>query len=86
MSADKEADGWVTVEVVNETDELGKSLWVYQVVNGDERVPLREVCWPFGQGAGDEWEVKVEAYACRPSKEGKEELSVDFKGFEVKWM
>lgn len=89
-------DGWVTVAVENGRDELGKSLWVYQVVVAgggggggggearEEKVPLREVCWPFGHGG--EWELKVEAYACRPNKETKEELVVEFKGFEVKWV
>lgn len=66
-------------------DNLGKSLWVYQLV-GEEKVPLREVCWPFGGvlTGGDEWDVSVEAYACRPA-EGKDELEVEFRDFEVKW-
>lgn len=78
--------GWVTVAVENGVDELGKSLWVYQVASGGEKIPLREVCWPFGHGGGDEWEVGVEAYACRPSKEASEELVVEFRDFEVKWV
>lgn len=80
-----EAGTWVTVEVVNGKDELGKSLWVYQVV-GEDKIPLREVCWPFGHGGGDAWDVTVEAYACRPNKETGEELSAQFKDFEVKWV
>lgn len=76
---------WVTVLVENSQDELGQSLWVYQVVGeGNEKVPLREVCWPFGKVAGEEWDVTVEAYACRPAK-GKGDLAVEFKDFEVKW-
>lgn len=75
-------DGWVTVEVTNGQDEMGRSLWVYQVV-GDDKIPLREVCWPFGLGEG--WEVTVEAYACRPNKDAGEELSAQFRDFEVKW-
>lgn len=83
-------DGWITVAIENGTDELGKSLWVYQVISGvdcrkeEEKVPLREVCWVFGHGA--EWELTVEAYACRPSKATAEELAVEFRGFEVKWV
>lgn len=83
-------DRWITVAVENGTDELGKSLWVYQIIGGgdgggqEEKVPLREVCWVFGHGA--EWELTVEAYACRPSKATAEELAVEFKGFEVKWV
>ncbi|CAN8102682.1 unnamed protein product [Discula destructiva] len=82
---DEKGEDWVTVEVVNGKDELGKSLWVYQVVGG-ERVPLREVCWPFGHGGGEAWEVKVEAYACRPSETAGEELKALFRDFEVKWV
>lgn len=81
-------EGWVTVAVESGRDELGRSLWAYQVVGdgrgGEEKLPLREVCWPFGHG--DEWGLSVEAYACRPSKDAKEELVVEFKGFEVKWV
>lgn len=74
---------WVTVLVENSEDKLGQSLWVYQLV-GEDKVPLREVCWPFGSAAGEEWDVSVEAYACRPA-EGKGELVVEFKDFGVKW-
>lgn len=86
-----DGQGWVAVAVESAGDGLGRSLWVYQVVGedgvgvGEKKVPLREVCWPFGHGAADEWEITVEAYACRPSKEGSEELEVEFRGFEVKW-
>lgn len=88
-SDDDDNAGWVTVAVENGRDELGKSLWVYQIVavagagSEEEKVPLREVCWPFGHG--DDWALKVEAYACRPNRETEEELVVEFKGFEVKW-
>lgn len=75
---------WVTVLVENSEDNLGRSLWVYQLLAGGEKVPLREVCWPFGSTAGEEWDVSVEAYACRPA-EGKGDLTVEFKDFEVKW-
>lgn len=76
---------WVTVEITSEVDELGKSLWVYQIVNGENKIPLREICWPFGLEPGEEWEVTVEAYACRPNKEAEEELSAQFRDFEVMW-
>lgn len=72
------------VQVESGRDELGQSLWVYQVV-GDEKVPLREVCWVFGHGEPDKWELAVEAYACRPEKGTDEELTVEFKDFDVKW-
>lgn len=72
------------MEVTSGADELGKSLWVYQIVDGEKKIPLREVCWPFGLG-GQGWEVTVEAYACRPNKEAEEQLSAQFRDFEVKW-
>lgn len=77
-------EGWVTVAIENGKDELGKSFWVYQLV-GDDKIPLREICWPFGNGGGA-WEVTVEAYACRPNKETEEQLEVAFKDFAVKWV
>lgn len=79
----KEGD-WVTVQVENGTDALGKSFWIYQVVGG-EKVPMREVCWVFGHGDPDKWELSVEAYACRPAKDA-EDLLVEFKDFDVQWV
>lgn len=78
----KEGD-WVTVLVENGQDELGKSFWVFQVVEGD-KVPLREVCWVFGHGDAGKWELSVEAYACRPAKDAGE-LVVEFKDLDVQW-
>lgn len=83
VRAGKDGD-WVTVLVESGSDSLGKSLWVYQVLDG-EKVPLREVCWVFGHGEPDKWEVAVEAYACRPEKGTGEALSVEFRDFDVKW-
>lgn len=74
---------WVTVLVENGRDDLGKSLWVYQVVGG-EKVPMREVCWVFGHGDPEGWELSVEAYACRPAKDAGE-LVVEFKDLDVQW-
>ncbi|KAG8160981.1 hypothetical protein KVR01_009245 [Diaporthe batatas] len=79
----KEGD-WVTVHVENGTDVLGKSLWIYQVVNG-EKIPMREVCWVFGLGDPGKWELSVEAYACRPAKDAAD-LVVEFKDFDVQWV
>lgn len=80
----KGKDGdWVTVLVENGTDVLGKSFWIYQVVDG-EKVPLREVCWVFGHGDPEKWELSVEAYACRPAKDAAE-LVVEFKDLDVQW-
>ena len=80
---------WTTVSIMREQDGKGMSLWVYQMQGGAEgagevKVPLREICWVFGTET-DGWELTVEAMAARPEKAAQEELSVDFRGFEVKW-
>ncbi|CAH0045758.1 unnamed protein product [Clonostachys solani] len=76
------ADGkaWTTVSIQKQEDELGLSLWVYQLV-GEDKVPLREINWPFGYG--DDWALSVDAYAAKPGK-GKP-LVADFKDFQVVW-
>ncbi|KAH7324849.1 hypothetical protein B0I35DRAFT_170990 [Stachybotrys elegans] len=79
-SASSKGVSWTTVLVEKHVDELGDSLWVYQV-NGEERLPLREINWPFGYG--DEWELKVEAYAAKPGSGAP--LEVEFKDFAVQW-
>ncbi|KAK4109091.1 hypothetical protein N656DRAFT_690724, partial [Canariomyces notabilis] len=79
-------DRWTTVEIAREEDQHGTSLWVYQVLDSGEKVPLREICWVFGDRP-EEWEVEVKAMAARPGKgvpEG-EGLVVEFGGMEVKW-
>ena len=84
------SDPKVTIEVRREGDELGTSLWVYEIVQGTdgevERRPLREVTWFFGDEEG--WTVEVSAMAARPAKkEGvvgdSEDLVVSFEGAEV---
>lgn len=77
----------VTIEVQREKDQLGKSLWIYQVIrdsNGEEeRIPLRECNWVFAEEDG--WEVGVGAYVARETEgEGKDELTGHFEdGLEV---
>lgn len=73
---------WTTLSIERGKDDMGYSLWVYQVTQGGkEKLPLREINWVFG--IGEEWEIKVEAYACKPG-EG-EPLTVEFKDFSVSW-
>ncbi|KAF2116210.1 hypothetical protein BDV96DRAFT_573565 [Lophiotrema nucula] len=62
-----------TVEARREKDQLGKSLWVYQIVSDAEgkeveRRPLREVNWAFADEEG--WEVGIGGYVARPTTEG----------------
>jgi uncharacterized protein len=72
---------WTTLLIERGLDEMGYSFWVYQVLASGEKIPIREICWVYG--IGEEWEVKAEAYACKPG-EGKP-LTVQFKDFDVKW-
>lgn len=67
----------VTIEARREKDQLGKSLWVYQIIKDEagkevERRPLREVNWMFAEEDG--WDIGVGGYVCRPTKEGGDEL------------
>ncbi|KAI9150106.1 hypothetical protein HJFPF1_09861 [Paramyrothecium foliicola] len=71
---------WTTVLVERKLDDLGLSLWVYQII-GEEKVPLREINWPYGYG--DDWVLKVEAYAAKPQQGPP--LTAEFKDFRVEW-
>ncbi|KAJ4989759.1 hypothetical protein SVAN01_04789 [Stagonosporopsis vannaccii] len=75
-----------TIEVVREKDVLGKSLWVYAIVQGEggaeERIPLREVNWIFADEDG--WSVGVGGMVARPNDEGEGELVAEFEhGVEI---
>ncbi|KAF1967125.1 hypothetical protein BU23DRAFT_559671 [Bimuria novae-zelandiae CBS 107.79] len=77
-----------TVEARREKDQLGKSLWIYQIIQNErgeevERRPLREVNWIFAEEEG--WKVGVGGAVARPSKDGGEaDLTAEFReGVEV---
>lgn len=77
-----------TIEARREKDELGKSLWIYWVLQDDkgkeiERRPLREVTWIFADEEG--WNVSVSGYVCRPTRTGGDEpLNAEFvEGLEI---
>ncbi|KAI0883593.1 uncharacterized protein GGS22DRAFT_190252 [Annulohypoxylon maeteangense] len=86
--------GGVTIEIVREGDELGKSLWVYRVVSDKDgsvvdKIPLREICWVLAdedEAGGEEWTIDVSPLVARPGKDTADSLSVDFKLFEVQWL
>lgn len=87
-----EGDGeevWTTVSIEKQNlDGHGWSLWVFQVLEGGEKVPLREICWVYGdEGEGEGWTVEVSAMAARPEREveGGEGLVVTVKGMDVVW-
>ncbi|KAK7923316.1 hypothetical protein PG985_007387 [Apiospora marii] len=83
----------VTLEIIREGDENGKSAWVYRLVldaagNVQEKVPLREICWIFADENdkdGEEWLLDVSPLVARPAKTSPDPLKVNFFEFEVKW-
>jgi regulation of enolase protein 1 (concanavalin A-like superfamily) len=72
----------VTLQLERER-EHGGTLWIY-VVDGDKKIPIREVTWFLSEG--DEKELWVGAFVARPTAVvvGKEQsLVVDFKNWEL---
>ncbi|KAK3378887.1 hypothetical protein B0T24DRAFT_674724 [Lasiosphaeria ovina] len=90
-SASTGAKTWTTISVereINEnaTNENGSSWWVYQILEGGEKVALREICWVYGDGNDAEnWELEVLAMAARPEKNVNTSLEVEVRDMEVKW-
>lgn len=96
-SSSSHEDSWTTIELRREGDELGTSLWFYQLILAEdretvkERIPLREVCWVFDleTSVNDEaWQVQVSAMVARPAPQeqvdpGESELKVEFRGAKV---
>ncbi|KAH7127469.1 hypothetical protein EDB81DRAFT_764644 [Dactylonectria macrodidyma] len=74
----------VTISVVRESDEHGSSLWVY-AVDGDEKTPLREICWVLGDYSDEAWQLEVSALVARPGKDTEGKLEAEFSDFDVKW-
>ncbi|KAI5458776.1 hypothetical protein BGZ63DRAFT_362277 [Mariannaea sp. PMI_226] len=74
----------VTIQVETEEGELGRCLWVHYV-DGETKIPLREICWVYGYDNGEGWELSVNAAAARPSQKTDGELEVHFQDFDVKW-
>ncbi|TFB04957.1 Uncharacterized protein CCMA1212_003201 [Trichoderma ghanense] len=74
----------VTILVERLDAHDGSCLWVYRV-DGEDKTPMREICWPYGENGGEGWELEVGALVARPSKDAEDELEVRFEGIEVKW-
>ena len=75
---------WTTIAVDREADGNGSSLWVYHVLEDGRRVPLREICWVYGD-APEDWLVEVSAMAARPEKKATANLEVSVRDMVVKW-
>lgn len=73
----------ITILVRKEGDENGGSWWVY-CVDGDEEIPLREICWVRDAKLAG-WEVAVAALVARPAKEDDAVLDAMFDEFVVEW-
>jgi regulation of enolase protein 1 (concanavalin A-like superfamily) len=75
-------DGGVTLEM--ERKEKDDTLWIY-VIDGEIKVPIREVTWALSEPAADVCWVGV--YAATPTVGGpdsrSEPLNVTFKGWEL---
>lgn len=71
----------MTVEL--EVDDV--TVWIYARVGSEERVPLREIAWVFGDEGGKEWEVEIGALVARPNEEVKGDLEATFEKFDVQW-
>ncbi|KAI1406057.1 hypothetical protein F4819DRAFT_481875 [Hypoxylon fuscum] len=91
--AEPAAAGGVTIEIVREGDEHGKSFWVYRLVldaegQVKEKIPLREICWVLADEDenGGDWLLDVSPLVARPEKKATESLKVNFKSFEVQWL
>jgi uncharacterized protein len=78
------AETWTTLSVEKEEDEHGVSLWVYNIRDSGEKIPLREITWVFGHDS-EQWDLQVLAMAARPEKKASQELEVKVKDMEIKW-
>lgn len=54
-------------------------------VDGEEKVPMREINWPFGDNGGQGWELEIGALIARPAKDTTDSLEAKFQDFQVKW-
>lgn len=80
----------ITLSIEKHIDASGLSLWVYHVVDADggrgkTKIPMREVCWPFGEAASEGWELEVAAAVARPAKDTKDKFEAKFDHFDVEW-
>ena len=79
------AETWTTIAVEKAVDHHGTSLWAYHVREDGVKVPLREVCWAYGDGDAETWELEVLGMAARPEQKAESSLEVALREWEVKW-
>ncbi|KAL6910162.1 hypothetical protein GGI43DRAFT_389470 [Trichoderma evansii] len=74
----------VTILVERLDAHDGSCLWIYRV-DGEEKIPMREICWPYGDNGGSGWELEIGALVARPTKDTKDDLEAKFQDFQVNW-
>ncbi|KAI0862725.1 hypothetical protein F4860DRAFT_471593 [Xylaria cubensis] len=84
----------LTLEARRESDENGKSVWIYRLILDEstgeeiERIALREVTWILADEDEDDgkgWVLDISPLIARPEKNTTEPLCADFKDFTVVW-
>lgn len=73
----------VTILIETQPSPTGDFLWIYHVDNEGKQY-LREVCWPFGEPAGEDWELDISAFVARPAEDARQ-LEARFHAFNVEW-
>jgi len=86
LSAEDERAGKMRVEMERELED---GVWnsVLRISLVDEKVgkiPIREVTWAF-HDLDEEAEMIVGVYAAKPTKDDRDELLVNFEGFEIQY-
>ena len=72
-------DGKVTLEM--ERKKVDDTLWIF-IVDGDKRIPIREITWALSETSVEDCWVGV--YAATPTvPKGSEALDVQFEGWEL---
>ncbi|KAH8702568.1 hypothetical protein BGW36DRAFT_373098 [Talaromyces proteolyticus] len=84
--SDTEQDDAITIVCERECNSdgtFGAGLHVYLAgVNGEKKIMIREVTWPFF-GVGEDDTVDVGIYAARPTPDERESLTVKLKDFVI---
>ena len=86
LSAEDESAGKMTVVMERELEDgkWNSVLRVSLVDDKGDKMPIREVTWAFHDvEEGDEMTIGV--YAAKPTKDDRDELVVNFEGFEIEY-
>jgi regulation of enolase protein 1 (concanavalin A-like superfamily) len=86
LSPEKERAGKMMVEMEREREDgiWGSVLRISLVNEKGDKMPIREVTWAFHDLDEDD-EILVGVYAAKPTKDERNELLVNFEGFEIEY-